>query len=929
LGTPSNQALLDVTATASVNPFVSASGVLSPGIYELESNAVLEYSGPGISSISNGAAVQILGPYGASITDTSLTPLTSRGVNSALDTLSSNAGNLLLDSTAVDTSGNLVNSGSMEVTESGTCAPNSFGGCTIAYPPASLNVAGTLTNTNPSGAASQNGVHGIGISSGATVSAGGLVNSGSMDITGFNSAAAVSSLASSGPATNSGTIYVLSGGQLTAAGALTNTDTGVLFLGRGSAVYNGSSYTPVATAVSAGGFDNAGAVNISGGNGSSQPGATLTITGSGNSYTQTAPLAVTTVGGTLVAQAVNIQGGLLQGNGTINGDVTNAATVVAMNSAYPYFITPSVLTVSGNYTQTSSGVLDELIQGSVTRGAQYNAINVSGSVTLAGALDVTTLNGFTLAANQSYDLMNFTPGALTGTFGTLQYNNIAASAGGTGLLNLGNQLALSINYDNSTGEVVLDVVTAQPAPTSDGWIGNTDNWSNPVDWSTGQTPLPSQDVTVGTGSGGTVAYNEAASTVNSLTVESGSGNGGTYALTFGGNDALNVTKTVSISTPSTPSGSSLELMASGATLSTGGNLTIYSGGLYVANGGAVTVGAQGAPADLINDSSLYVDAGCAACQGTAASTGGGNLTVSGTLTNNGDLRIGNGGSITSPGGITTQSMVSAQSLSATSGATTLANTLSGNVLIAGENPAFGSAPAVVRLGTSITSIEPPPGGAGSLTLMNANSFITTDTSGPYTNDGISALANIGAGATLSLDAGASATIGTSLTNAGAISLVTQFNNGSTSAPYVSDLPTTLTVAGLSNSGAISLTGCLTSGCTAPALLDITGPSGSFIPADGSLSAGNYQLAGNAELEYNGPGISSIGHGVYLTLAGQNGAIPSISVMNNGVTGSAFGTLTGNAGYLAFSGGASITTSVGLTNTGIMSLSSGSGQPPTS
>ncbi len=930
LGTPSTQALLDVTATASVNPFVSASGVLSPGIYELEGNAVLEYSGPGISSISNGAAVQILGPYGASITDTSLTPLTASGVNSALDTLSSNAGNLLLDSTAVDTSGNLVNSGSMEVTESGTCVPNSFGGCTIAYPPASLNVAGTLTNTNPSGASSQNAVHGIGISSGATVSAGGLVNSGSMDITGFNSAAAVSSLALSGPATNSGTIYVLSGGQLTAAGALTNTDTGVLVLGQGSAVYNGSSYTPVATAVSAGGFDNAGAVNISGGNGSSQPGATLTITGSGNSYTQTAPLAVTTVGGTLVAQAVNIQGGLLQGNGTIKGDVTNGAMAMAMNASSAYFTAPGVLTINGNYGQTSGGVLDELIQGSVTRGTQYSAINVTGSVTLAGALDVTTLNGFTLAANQSYDLMNFTPGALTGTFGTLQYNNIAASAGGTGLLNLGNQLALSVNYDNSTGEVVLNVVTAQPAPTSDSWIGNTDNWSNPVDWSTGQTPLPSQDVTVGTGSGGTVTYNEAASTVNSLTVESGSGNGGTYALTFGANDALNVTKTVSISTPSTPSGISLELMASGAALSTGGNLTIYSGGLYVANGGAVTVGAQGAPADLINDSSLYVDAGCAACQGTAAFTGGGNLTVSGTLTDNGDLRIGNGGSIASPGGITTQSMVSAQSLSATSGAMTLPNTLSGSVLIVGENPAYGSAPAVLQLGTSITSIELSPGSTGGgLTLMNANSFITTDTSGPYTNDGISALANIGAGATLSLDAGASATISTSLTSAGAISLVTHFNNGSTSGPYISDLPTTLTVAGLSNTGAISLTGCQTSGCTAPALLDITGPAGSFIPADGSLSAGNYQLAANAVLEYNGPGISSIGQGVYLMLAGQNGAIPSISVTTNGVTGSAFGTLTSNAGNVEFLNGASVTTGLGLTNTGVMMLGGGSGQSPTS
>ena len=916
LGTETTQALLHVTAAGSANSFVSTSGVLSPGVYNISYDAALEYTGPGIASIANGATVNILGPFGASLTDTSLSALTSSGVNSALNTLSSNAGTLILNQSEASATGGLINSGSIQVQSGEDSVPIPTGGFQYVYAPGSLTVAGTLTNTSGGG-----GCSALCVSGGATVSAATLLNSGAIEVAGYSNVPAVtrSTLAVSGAATNSGTIEVGSptggGGDFTAGGTFTNTGTGVLTLTEGTSSYNGTSYTPVDTSASAAGFDNAGTVSISAGNGSLSPAAALTVTGSGNSYTQTGSLALTTVGGTLNAPTVTLQGGVLQGNGTINGNVTNAAAMMAMNSAYPYYTTPAVLTVNGNYSQTSAGVLDELVQGAVTRGTQYNGIDVSGSVTLAGTLDVTTLNGFTLAANQSYDVMNFTPGDLTGSFGTLEYGNLATSGSGTNLLNLGNQLALSVNYDNSTGEVLLDVVTAQPAPTSDSWIGNTDNWSNPSNWSTGETPLPTQNVSVGTGSGGTVTYNDVASTVNSLTVEYGSGNSGEYTLAFGSGDTLNVTKTVAMSA------GVMDLMASGAALTTGGTFTNSGGGLFVANGGAVTVGAQSAPADFINHGDLYVDAGCPnGCPAGFATTGGGVLTISGTLTNSGDFRIGNDGS---PGGITTESIVSAQSLSTTSGTTTLANTLGGGVLITGENPAFGTAPAVLQLGASITSIQ------GFLTLVNANSFITTDTSGPYTNDGISNLASIDAGGSLSLNAGASATIGTTLANAGNIGLDTQFNNGSTSGSYISSLPTTLNVAGLSNSGTIGLTGCLTSGCTVQALLNVTGPSGSFIPASGNLSAGNYQLGGNAEIEYNGPGISSVGPGVYLALAGDNGALPSIEVANNGSTTSAFNTLTSNAGNLTFAGGVSVATNFGLTNTGIINFSPGTTQPAAS
>ncbi len=891
-GGTSTTALLDITGVAATNPFVSTSGALSSGYYGIEYGGQLEYTGPGITSIPSGTTVY-LRDSNSSITATGL----GTGTNNALSTLASNAGIVVLNGAVVSTTGNVLNTGQISV--SGDEVYNgAFSPPTLDA--GALNVGGILTNaSNLSGQAcatpnAQTNC-GLEINNGydsGTVTATGLVNSGTAAISGYATL--------SGGVTNSGTIGIYSGGQLSATGAFTNTNTGLLGIGQGAGT--------ATSLISAAGFNNTGTVNIAAGNGSFYTPGTLTVTGSGNSYTQSGPLALTTVGGVLTAPAVNLNGGVLQGNGTITGNVVNGATIVATNAA-AYSPAPGLLTINGNYTQTSAGVLDELVQNGVTRGTSYNAINVSGSVSLGGALDVTTLNGFSFAANQSYDLMNFSPGGLTGAFSTLEYNNLAASGSGTSPLDIGGGLALAVVYQNSTGEVLLDV-SAQGPTTFDNWIGNTDVWSNGVNWSTGATPTPAQDVFVGTGSGGTVTYNVAASTINSLTVEPGTSNSGSalYVLGIDAGDTLNVTKVVSNSQV-------ISLEASGASLTSGGDFT-NSSLLYLANGGVVTVGSNSAPANFVNKGGVVVDQGLFNHSGS--STGGGSLAISGILNNTGSVVIGNDG-------ITSQSTVSAASLSTTSGTTTLANALGGSIDIAGENPGVGSTPAVLQLGTSITSID------GTLTLANANSFITTDTSN-FTNDGLSGLTSIASDGRLILAAGASATINGALSSSASgfdqsgnpfgIFLETTFFNSATSA--YSDLATTLNVVGLANSGRITLSGCAAAGCTAQALLDVTGPAGSFVPAGGALNAGDYSLSGNSELEYAGPGITNIAQGVYVTLIGASASINATSLApNNSLNNSAFNTLANNGGNLDVYG-PSIATNAGLdlANTGTIDIDSG-------
>ncbi len=89
----------------------------------------------------------------------------------------------------------------------------------------------------------------------------------------------------------------------------------------------------------------------------------------------------------LTAATVNISAsGSLTGTGNINGNLVNAGQIGSAT-------TPGILTVGGNFTQSSSGTLNEAV-GGATPGTGYGQLKVSGTATLGGTLNVSLLNGF-------------------------------------------------------------------------------------------------------------------------------------------------------------------------------------------------------------------------------------------------------------------------------------------------------------------------------------------------------------------------------------------------------------------------------------------------------------------------------------------------------------------------------------------------------
>jgi hypothetical protein len=76
------------------------------------------------------------------------------------------------------------------------------------------------------------------------------------------------------------------------------------------------------------------------------------------------------------------------------------------------------LLLSGDYAQSSAGELDIALAG-LTAGSQYSVLNVAGTATLDGALDISLAEGFTPIPGDVFDIVD--AGSLTGTFSTLNF----------------------------------------------------------------------------------------------------------------------------------------------------------------------------------------------------------------------------------------------------------------------------------------------------------------------------------------------------------------------------------------------------------------------------------------------------------------------------------------------------------------------------
>jgi len=161
--------------------------------------------------------------------------------------------------------------------------------------------------------------------------------------------------------------YLAGSGQVTSTGGIT------LDLGGG------------ATHDFAGSIAGGGGVNVRGNNGGA---ATSTQIFSGtNTYTGTTTVGNGTllVNGSIAGSAV-VNGGMLGGDGTIAGNVTvNAAGSVSAGNS------PGHLSIGGNYVQSGT-MLAEL--GGYEQGVSYDWIEVDGTATLGGTLDINWFGGF-------------------------------------------------------------------------------------------------------------------------------------------------------------------------------------------------------------------------------------------------------------------------------------------------------------------------------------------------------------------------------------------------------------------------------------------------------------------------------------------------------------------------------------------------------
>ena len=190
---------------------------------------------------------------------------------------------------------------------------------------------------------------------------------------------------------------------------------------------------------SAGTFTNQGAISIG-------KGSTFTV-GSAGSYLQHG--GKTTVNGKLALSSAEersdesdsssdpaaagikiVKGSLLGNGGTVAAHVSSSGTVIPADST----TTTGKLGITGAYTQTAAGALDANIAGA--NAGQFNVLNVTGTATLGGTLNIGLLNNFVPLIGAEFEIL--TAKHVTGTFATVNGIKINSSEHFTVTYNSGN-----------------------------------------------------------------------------------------------------------------------------------------------------------------------------------------------------------------------------------------------------------------------------------------------------------------------------------------------------------------------------------------------------------------------------------------------------------------------------------------------------------
>jgi hypothetical protein len=402
----------------------------------------------------------------------------------------------------------------------------------------------------------------------------------------------------------------------------------------------------------------------------------------------------------------------LTGSGTVSANVTNGGQVLPGGRG-----AAGTLTIDGSYTQTATGAVDIDI-GGTTAGSQYDQLDVSGTTSLGGSLDVALINGFHPAVGNTFQVLSF--GSSSGTFTAFNGLNIGGGLFLDPVVSPGN---LTLDTDQvSIGGAPAIPLAGIPINLTGSVTGPSagDFTSSSFSWSVTQN---GSSVATGTGSAFSFTPNVNGTYMVSLTVADVGGGTGTASLTLivgpsifvldptaGG--ALTLSGIASINIPSgfyVDSGSSSALSANGNGSVKGSVIDVHGGVQKSGN-------ASFSPTPVTGVASAADPFGSL----SQPSTNG--------LTNQGSVNLSGNASKTIPQGIYSSISVSGNASLTLGGGTYIIE--GGGLSVSGNASIGGSGVLIVNAGSNYSN---GPGGTyGSISLSGNGSYkVTPMTTGAY------------------------------------------------------------------------------------------------------------------------------------------------------------------------------------------------------
>jgi hypothetical protein len=362
------------------------------------------------------------------------------------------------------------------------------------------------------------------------------------------------------------------------------------------------------------------------------------------------------------------------------------------------------------------------VKGSLGTPGAAGSVNLAGGTLLIDAIS-------TLVPDTRYTVMSFGANHLYGEFGQVETEGqLGNFSGNRTSVNLGNGNSLDVLYNEASGTVQVELV-ATPKATYN-WDTGSGTWDakSAGDWNppgNGTTPSSNSNVTIGTGSGGTVTLAQD-QTINSLTITKG------YTLS-GSKNSITTNGTVSVAPGATLS---LHSMNVGTVFTDSGSVTLAGvltidkgGGLTLLNGGSFTGGINGS-------GTFKTDAGATGTLKDVTIFGGTTFTASNSATTDISGTVGGKGTLQVNGGGGTNGFLDLTGDTTLSGGGTVSLTTAkagGSAIVEGAGLTLTNAGDVIQ-GTGTI-------GAGSLALSNGGTIDANISGGILTLNGTGAITN--------------------------------------------------------------------------------------------------------------------------------------------------------------------------------------------